>query len=115
MAGKMVSVDHSLIEYANSEARRTIKNIEYATTGLNKKLRRLRLYTKQIVITVQDDTRIGEEAKELRKSYGKKLKDISHLSGKSIGYISDLEHGRKKWSKDILKWYEDACIGIKAK
>lgn len=72
---------------------------------------KLKIHTKQI--TVRDDLLTGLYAQSMRKLYNKTLRDISELTRYSIGYISDLEHGRKKWTDDKLKWYEMACIGIK--
>ncbi len=53
--------------------------------------------------------------KKIREDYGFRLLDISYISGKSIGYISDLEHGRKNWSDSAISFYTGALVALRAK
>lgn len=41
--------------------------------------------------------------KEARKRAGMTLREVAEATGVSIGFISDIEHGRKKTSREILE------------
>ena len=41
--------------------------------------------------------------KEARKRAGKTLREVAEATGVSIGFISDIEHGRKRTTTDILE------------
>jgi predicted transcriptional regulator len=61
---------------------------------------------------IANDTFIGDEMQQRRTKAGKTLADISASMGFTISYLSDLEHGRKKWTLEKIKAYQEA-IGIK--
>lgn len=48
-----------------------------------------------------------------RKSARATLREIAGLMGKSIGYIGDLEHGRKRWSLKLINFYAAAVETVK--
>jgi transcriptional regulator with XRE-family HTH domain len=41
--------------------------------------------------------------KEARKRAGKTLREVAEATGMSIGFISDIEHGRKRTTVDVLE------------
>lgn len=47
---------------------------------------------------VTDHTALGADFQQKRRAAGYTLRQIASLMGISIGYLSDLEHGRKHWS-----------------
>lgn len=53
---------------------------------------------------------VGEQYWKERLAGGYTLRQISDLTGYSIGYLSDLEHGRKDWRLEIRAKYRAALI-----
>lgn len=45
--------------------------------------------------------------KEARKRAGKTLREVAEATGMSIGFISDIEHGRKRTTVDVLVRVQD--------
>lgn len=57
--------------------------------------------------------RLGTAVKEARKMAGKTLRELAEAcGGLSIGFVSDIEHGRRRASADILRKME-IVLGIK--
>jgi len=54
---------------------------------------------------VRDDVICGEAMQRLRLAAGVVLREAAAVMGLSVGYISDLEHGRKPWSNDRIEEY----------
>ncbi|MCR4436199.1 MAG: helix-turn-helix transcriptional regulator [Clostridiales bacterium] len=46
--------------------------------------------------------KVGKKVKEIRKAFGKTLKELSELCGVSISYLSDIENERKNPSLETL-------------
>ncbi|NJD38429.1 MAG: helix-turn-helix transcriptional regulator [Geobacter sp.] len=55
---------------------------------------------------------LGNAVKEARKQAGKTLREVSGLCGLSIGFLSDIEHGRKNTSREYLDKIE-GVLGLK--
>jgi predicted transcriptional regulator len=47
----------------------------------------------------------GAKMKRVREDARVKLREVADLMGLSVGYISDLEHGRKAWSVRRVNFY----------
>lgn len=47
----------------------------------------------------------GAEMMRARKTAGVKLREVAVLMNLSVGYISDLEHGRKRWTPRLSYFY----------
>ena len=56
----------------------------------------------------QDDAAIGAQMQARRERAGLTLREVGKRIDYSIGYVSDLEHGRKRWSEELQAAYEDA-------
>lgn len=56
----------------------------------------------------QDDKAIGKAMQAAREKAGLTLREVGERIGYSTGYISDLEHGRKHWSDDLMVNYRAA-------
>ena len=52
-----------------------------------------------------DHMDIGARMQQIRKDAGLRLRDVAGLMRLSVGYISDLEHGRKNWSERLINFY----------
>lgn len=57
---------------------------------------------------LRDERALGETMKARRRAAKKVLRQVAESIGISIGYLSDLEHGRKKWSDKLLAQYNKA-------
>ncbi len=57
----------------------------------------------------QDQVAVGAACRKRRGSLT--LTEIAKRMNRSIGYISDLEHGRKNWNPGITAAYENALKG----
>lgn len=50
--------------------------------------------------------------KQARKNAGKTLREVAEATGLSIGFISDIEHGRKRTTPEVLEKIQ-ALLGVK--
>lgn len=57
---------------------------------------------------VRDDAETGWAMKGRREQAGLVLREVAAVMNLSVGYVSDLEHGRKPWSEDRIKEYTRA-------
>lgn len=57
---------------------------------------------------IRDERVFGREMQKRRKTARLTLRELSTELGKSIGYLSDLEHGRKRWGQGMIIAYGDA-------
>lgn len=57
---------------------------------------------------IRDERALGKTMQERRKEARKRLREVAVLMGISVGYLSDLEHGRKKWTDKLLSGYNQA-------
>lgn len=55
--------------------------------------------------------RLETAVKDARKNAGKTLRELAEACGLSIGFVSDIEHGRRRASCDILRKME-STLGI---
>ena len=53
-----------------------------------------------------DHRGIGEKLRLQRKRARVSLQSVADELDKSVGYISDLEHGRRNWSEDLVNAYK---------
>ena len=60
---------------------------------------------------VRDHTAFGEQMQARRKAADITLKTLAERTGYSVGYWSDLEHGRRHWSDDLAARYLAALEG----
>ncbi len=60
---------------------------------------------KIIKMRVVDNISTGKKASILRNKAGLTLRQLSENTGLSIGYLSDLEHGRKNWNTKVTIRY----------
>jgi transcriptional regulator with XRE-family HTH domain len=51
---------------------------------------------------------LGIALRRIRVSRGLKLRDVASKSGVSLGYLSEIENGRKEVSSDFLFWVCEA-------
>jgi transcriptional regulator with XRE-family HTH domain len=51
-------------------------------------------------------TMLATALKEARKRAGKTLREVAEATGVSIGFISDIEHGRKRTTTEVLEKME---------
>lgn len=54
---------------------------------------------------VPDPKAQGREMMKTRKAAGVTLREVASILELSIGYVSDLEHGRKKWTARRVNFY----------
>lgn len=59
-----------------------------------------------------DHEAIGRSMARMRKESRATLREVAGLLGYSIGYVSDLEHGRKNWSLKLMNFYAAAVSTI---
>lgn len=57
---------------------------------------------------IRDERAFGQRMQARRKRVGATLRQVARLMGKSVGYLSDLEHGRKRWRAALSMGYLDA-------
>lgn len=57
---------------------------------------------------LRDEQALGQTMMARRKAAKKVLREVAASMSVSIGYLSDLEHGRKKWSDQLLARYNRA-------
>jgi len=50
-----------------------------------------------------DHREIGRTVKDARKAAGLKLWEVHRGSGYTVSYISDLEQGRRNWSRELYE------------
>ena len=55
----------------------------------------------------------GREMKRRRNAARVTLREVSELMGLSIGYLSDMEHGRKGWTPRKINFYMAAIETVK--
>jgi hypothetical protein len=60
---------------------------------------------------VRDDAELGKQMQDRRKAAGFTLKHVAKGMGVSIGYLCDLEHGRRLWSTKLLENFTGAISG----
>lgn len=63
--------------------------------------------------TVRDEAAFGAEMQAKREAAKVLLREMARHMELSIGYISDLEHGRKKWRGGLILAYMDALDCLK--
>lgn len=61
--------------------------------------------------TVPDPAYHGEQARQRRIKAGVTLRQIAKRMGLSVGYLSDLELGRRGWSEGLTQRYIKALRG----
>lgn len=61
-----------------------------------------------------DHARIGSEMLEARKAAGVSVRQLAARMQCSPAYVSDLELGRRCWTKEKLRWYVDSLFLPKA-
>lgn len=54
---------------------------------------------------VPDPVFVGQKMRKLRKSEGKTLRAVARAMDLSAAYLSDLELGRRGWSKSLQQAY----------
>lgn len=59
--------------------------------------------------TEVDHVSLGLEMAQLRQGAKFTLAQLGRKMGFSISYLSDLEHGRKRWSDEMIENYRKAC------
>lgn len=57
---------------------------------------------------VRDNAAYGAIMHARRKAARLKLRELADKTGLSISYLSDLEHGRKKWRSGLILTYAEA-------
>ena len=62
---------------------------------------------------VTDHEKLGAQLQRLRLKAGLTLREVSASLKISIGYLSDLEHGRRPWTITKVEFYRRA-IGLNA-
>jgi hypothetical protein len=62
---------------------------------------------------VRDDAELGKQMQDKRKAAGFTLKHVAEGMGVSIGYLCDLEHGRRLWSAKLQESFINATQGRK--
>lgn len=65
----------------------------------------------QLVI---DHVRTGDFYRELREKKGLSLRELGEMLNLSIGYISDLERGRRNWDEGLATKF-DAILSTSSK
>jgi predicted transcriptional regulator len=63
---------------------------------------------------VWDDAQIGGNLQAVRQAAKVTLREVAELMNLSIGHISDLEHGRKRWTTKKVNFYLAAVETAKA-
>lgn len=53
--------------------------------------------------TVVDPVYVGGNMRKFRKDAGKSLRSVAKAMGLSVGYLSDLELGRRGWNTSLQK------------
>lgn len=71
----------------------------------------MKLRTK--TIDVIDSVATGEEARALRESAGKTLREVGGKFKCSAAYLSDLELGRRNWTQETVERFESAVKGAR--
>lgn len=66
----------------------------------------MKAYRKQVSTT--DHVATGASARRGRLKAGISLREVAGKMGFSAPFISDLEHGRRCWTEDKLRRYNDA-------
>jgi len=56
----------------------------------------------------RDEVEFGRKMQARRVAGGATLSSMAEQMNLSIGYVCDLEHGRKKWRSGLIIAYEDA-------
>lgn len=62
---------------------------------------------------IPDNSSIGAEMQKLRTQANITLREVAGLMNISIGYLSDLEHGRKRWSRHRIIYFKSVVATIK--
>lgn len=62
---------------------------------------------------VTDHAKLGARLQRKREKAGLTLREVGNAMGISIGYLSDLEHGRKPWTITKVEFCRRA-IGLSA-
>lgn len=57
---------------------------------------------------VRDEVSFGKQMQAHRTAANVTLRQLAPKMGLSVGYISDLEHGRKKWRSGLILAYMDS-------
>lgn len=64
---------------------------------------------------VENPKWVGEQAQKRREKANVTLREVSEITGYSISYWSDLEHGRKAWNDRLKSLYDDAVQELSMK
>jgi predicted transcriptional regulator len=62
---------------------------------------------------IRDEAAFGAAVKAMRTGARVTLREVAAHTGLSVGYISDLEHGRKRWRGGLIIAYGDAVERLK--
>lgn len=57
---------------------------------------------------VRDEAKLGGQMQERRKAANLTLREVSKQMGITIGYLCDLEHGRRIWSPKLQQSFQEA-------
>lgn len=63
------------------------------------------------VLLVPDDISIGRHVRAFRRRHKRTLQQVAEAAGLSVGYLSNLEVGRRRWSDGMLQAVTKAIIG----
>ena len=72
------------------------------------------LITKTAQVVIIDSLATGESMRQSRILSGLSLREISRRMCLSAPYLSDLERGKRNWTKKLANRYEDAIISATA-
>jgi len=70
-------------------------------------------YQKTISLTIQDSERIGQEARDFRKSKGVTIRSLSPVIKMSMRAITRLEKGEAEWPKVLRESWKRAVVTAK--
>lgn len=62
------------------------------------------------VLLVPDDISIGRNVRAFRKRHKLTLQQVAEAAGLSVGYLSNLEVGRRSWNESILQAVTNVII-----
>lgn len=71
-------------------------------------------YSQPIQTELVDDSKTGEALRKYRVQHGVTLRTVASKMRYSPGYISDLEKGRRHWSRALHNRYRDAVMQLAA-
>jgi predicted transcriptional regulator len=63
-----------------------------------------------VTVCIYDAKACGESARRERKKRGLTLKQVAEAMGCSLRYVSVIERGEKKWTKELVDRYSQALM-----